>query len=75
MTDELAIIKAAYANCVSDLARAKAALKQAEDTLYALSQILIGNANHMQSQRIDNPGSGGSGGDDRPVGVSGAAHG
>jgi hypothetical protein len=62
LIDELAITKIAYANCVNDLARTKAHLKQAEETLFALSQLLLGTAHDIQAKRVDNPGTGGSGG-------------
>lgn len=60
--DELDILKVAYANSINDLARLKSRLQQAEDTLYALSELLRNKANILQAQRIDNPGTGGSGG-------------
>jgi hypothetical protein len=63
LQSELATIKVAYANCVNDLARTKSHLKRAEDMLFSLSQLLLGKAHDIQSIRVDNPGTGGSGGE------------
>jgi hypothetical protein len=62
-TDELGALRAAYGNCINDLARTKTQLKLAEDTLFRLSQILFETAHTIQHTRHDNPGTGGSGGD------------
>ena len=59
--EELAILKIAYANCLNDLARTKAHLQQAEDTLYRLADLLRNKASDIQMGRIDNPGTAYSG--------------
>ncbi len=59
--DELGILKVAYANCVNDLVRAKANIKEMEDALFALSQMLRDKAVEIQAKREDNPGTLGSG--------------
>jgi hypothetical protein len=55
--DELAILKIAYENCLNDLARTKAHLRQAEDTLFLLADLLHNKALDVQIKRVDNPGS------------------
>jgi hypothetical protein len=62
MDDELGCLKAAYGNCLNDLARTKAHLKHAEDTLRRLANLLHGKADDLHAGRLDDPGSGGSGG-------------
>jgi hypothetical protein len=59
--EELGCLRAAYGNCVNDLARAKEDLKRAEDMLHALAQILSGKAHDLARQHEDNPGTTGSG--------------
>jgi len=58
----MACLKIAYTNCLNDLSRTKKHLAEAEETLRALSRILVEKAQTLNIQISDNPGSGGSGG-------------
>lgn len=60
--DEFGSLQAAYGNCLSDLARTKARLQQAETTLRRLAALLHSTADDLQVSHRDDPGSGGSGG-------------
>lgn len=61
LEEELGCLKAAYGNCVNDLARTREHLKQAEDTLRLLASVMEAKANIIQNQHEDNPGRTGSG--------------
>lgn len=59
--NDLGVLKAAYGNCVNDLARTRGHLQQAEETLFQLSELLRTRAADIQTARIDDPGATGSG--------------
>lgn len=59
--EELACLRAAYGNCLNDLDRTKAHLRQAEDTLRLLAKLLQEKAADIRFKYEDNPGYNGSG--------------